>query len=118
MHVGSTTQDAVDGARKAHDEWIRFLAPYGRFRAYQLPDRSPVPFDHQPSLEESIEQDQMIVGSTDECADVIVRYREEVGVEHFVMFYDMPGLTQQQMDEQLELTANQVLPQLGVHLGS
>ena len=97
-------------------EWIRFLAPYGRFRAYRLPDGSPVPFDHKPSLEDSIAQDQMIIGSPEECADVIGRYRDEVGVEHFVMFFDMPGLTREQMDEQLELTATDVLPKLGVTL--
>jgi len=113
MHVGRTSQEARDGARNAHDEWIRFLAPYGRFRAYTLPDGSPVPFDHQPSLEESIDQDQMIIGSVEECVDVIGRYREQVGVEHFVMFFDMPGLTREQMDEQLEITANEVLPHFG-----
>ena len=58
----------------------------------------------------------MIIGSPEECADVIGRYRDEVGVEHFVMFFDMPGLTQEQMDTQLELTATEVLPKLGVHL--
>ncbi len=117
MHVGRTTQEAKDGARNAHDEWIRFLAPYGRFRAYKTPDGSPVPFDFMPSLEDSIEQDQMIIGSPEQCADVIGRYREHVGVEHFVMFFDLPGLTQEQMDDQLEMTAGEVLPLVGVELG-
>ena len=116
MHVGRTTQDAKDGARNAHDEWIRFLAPYGRFRAYRQPDGSPVPFGYMPSLEESIAQDQMIIGSPEECADLIGRYREEVGVEHFVMFFDMPGFTKEQMDEQLEMTATEVLPKVGITL--
>jgi len=35
-----------------------------------------------------------------------------------VLFFDMPGLTREQMDEQLEITANEVLPRLGVTLGS
>ena len=112
MHVGRTTQEARDGARNAHDEWIRFLAPYGRFRAYTLPDGSPVPFDFKPSLEDSIEQDMMIIGSPEECADLMGRYRDEVGVEHFVMFFDMPGLTQEQMDDQLELTMSEVVTKL------
>ena len=116
MHVGRTTQEAKQGARNAHDEWIRFLAPYGRFRAYTLPDGSSVPFDFKPSLEESIEQHMMIIGSPEECADTIGRYRDDVGVEHFVMFFDMPGLTQEQMDDQLELTATDVLPRVGVTL--
>jgi alkanesulfonate monooxygenase SsuD/methylene tetrahydromethanopterin reductase-like flavin-dependent oxidoreductase (luciferase family) len=116
MHVGRTSQAARDGARDAHDEWIKFLSPYGRFRAYRRPDGGPVPFDFQPTLEDSIEQDQMVIGSPEECADVLGRYRDEVGVEHVVLFFDMPGLTQDAMDEQLELTANDVLPKLGVTL--
>ena len=37
--------------------------------------------------------------------------------EHLVLFFDMPGLTREQMDEQLEVTAAEVLPRLGVVLG-
>ena len=58
------------------------------------------------------------IGSVEEVADLMGRYRDEVGVEHFVLFFDMPGLTREQMDEQLEITANEVLPRLGVTLGS
>ena len=118
MHVGRTMEDAKRGARNAHDEWIRFLAPYGRFRAYRQPDGSPVPFGFMPTLEDSIEQDMMLIGSVDRCVDLMGRYRDEVGVEHFVLFFDMPGLTQEQMDEQLEMTATEVLPQLGITLGA
>ena len=116
MHVGRTTQEAKDTFRNAHDEWIRFLAPYGRFRGYRQPDGSPVPFDFKPSIDDSIEKEQMIIGSVEECADLIGRYRDEVGVEHFVMFFDLPGLTQQQMIDQLEMTATEVLPKVGVTL--
>lgn len=118
MHVGRTMEEAKLGARNPHDEWIRFLAPYGRFRAYRNPDGSPVEFGFMPTLEDSIEQDMMLIGSVDRCVDLMGRYRDEVGVEHFVLFFDMPGLTQEQMDEQLEMTATEVLPQLGIRLGS
>ena len=46
------------------------------------------------------------------------RYRDEVGVEHFVLFFDMPGLTQEAMNEQLELMATEVLPRIGADLNS
>ncbi len=117
MHVGPHPDDAIRTGRNAHDEWIRFLAPYGRFRAYSLPDGSPVPFDFRPTIEDSIEQDMMLIGSPEECADLLGRYRDEVGVDHVVLFFDMPGLTQEQMDEQLEMTATDVLPRIGVTLG-
>ena len=35
-----------------------------------------------------------------------------------MLFFDMPGLTQEQMDQQLEMTATEVLPQLGITLGN
>ena len=117
MHVGETREAAIRTGRNPHDEWIRFLAPYGRFRAYTLPDGSPVPFDFRPSIEDSIDQDMMLIGSPEECADLLGRYRDEVGVEHVVLFFDMPGLTQEQMDEQLQMTAEEVLPRIGVTLG-
>ena len=109
LHVGATREEAIRTGRNPHDEWIRFLAPYGRFRAYTMPDGSPVPFDFRPTIEDSIEQDMMLIGSPEECADLLGRYRDEVGVEHVVLFFDMPGLTQEQMDEQLQMTAEDVL---------
>ncbi|NNE12649.1 MAG: LLM class flavin-dependent oxidoreductase [Ilumatobacter sp.] len=116
IHVGATMEEAIATGRNAHDEWVRFLAPYGRFRSYTMPDGGPVPFDHRPSIEDSIDQEIMLIGSPEHCADVLGRYRDEIGVEHVVLFFDMPGLTQQQMDEQLEMTATDVLPRLDVEL--
>jgi alkanesulfonate monooxygenase SsuD/methylene tetrahydromethanopterin reductase-like flavin-dependent oxidoreductase (luciferase family) len=82
-----------------------------------MPDGSPTPFDHRPSLEDSIDQRKMAIGSVDEVAEVLAEYRDTLGCEHIVLFFDMPGLTRVQMDEQLELMAHEVLPRLGVTLG-
>jgi alkanesulfonate monooxygenase SsuD/methylene tetrahydromethanopterin reductase-like flavin-dependent oxidoreductase (luciferase family) len=114
VHVGRTHAEAVAGARNPHDEWIKFLSPYGRFRAYKMADGSPTPFDHRPSLEDSIEQQQMAIGSVSEVVELIEAYRDRLGVEHLVCFFDMPGLTREQMDEQLTLMATEVAPRLGV----
>jgi alkanesulfonate monooxygenase SsuD/methylene tetrahydromethanopterin reductase-like flavin-dependent oxidoreductase (luciferase family) len=83
-----------------------------------MADGSETPFDHKPSVEDSIDQQMMAIGSVEEVADLMGRYRDEVGVEHFVLFFDMPGLTQEEMDNQLEMTATEVLPRIGVTLGS
>ena len=117
VHVGRTHDDAVRTGRDPHDEWIKFLSPYGRFRAYAMPDGSPTPFDHKPPLEDTIAQQMMAIGSVDEVAGTLADYRDLLGCEHFVLFFDMPGLTREQMDEQLELTATEVLPRLGIALG-
>ena len=83
-----------------------------------MPDGSETPFAHKPSLEDSIDQSVMAIGSVEEVADTMGRYRDEVGVEHFVLFFDMPGLTQEAMNEQLELMATEVLPRIGAELNS
>jgi alkanesulfonate monooxygenase SsuD/methylene tetrahydromethanopterin reductase-like flavin-dependent oxidoreductase (luciferase family) len=117
-HVAHTTEAAMSGARNAHDEWIKFLSPYGRFRSYAMPDGSETPFDHKPSLEDSMDQQIMAIGSVEQVADTMGRYHDEVGVEHFVLFFDMPGLTREAMNEQLEMMAREVLPRIGVNLNS
>lgn len=115
-HLGDTKEAAIASGRGPHDEWVKFLAPYGRFRAYDLPGGGEVPFDHRPSIEDSIDQRQMLIGSVDEVVDMLSAYRELLDLEHVVLFFDMPGLTQEQMDEQLQRMAREVLPQLGVRL--
>jgi alkanesulfonate monooxygenase SsuD/methylene tetrahydromethanopterin reductase-like flavin-dependent oxidoreductase (luciferase family) len=118
VHIGRTHAEAIAGARNPHDEWIKFLSPYGRFRGYQMADGSPTPFDHRPSLEDSIEQQMMAIGSVTEVTEMIEAYRDRLGVEHLVCFFDMPGLTREQMDEQLTMMATQVAPRLGVTMSA
>ena len=49
-------QSFLDFNDKGLDEFCRFLAPYGRFRNYLLPDGTNRPFGFQPELEDSMEQ--------------------------------------------------------------
>ncbi len=116
VHLGDTQEEAVRTGRDAHDEWVRFLAPYGRFRSYVMPDGSEPPFDHRPSIEDSVDQRIMAIGSVDHVVDVLGGYRELLSLEHVVCFFDMPGLTREQMDRQLHLMAEEVCPQLGITL--
>jgi alkanesulfonate monooxygenase SsuD/methylene tetrahydromethanopterin reductase-like flavin-dependent oxidoreductase (luciferase family) len=77
-----------------------------------------VPFNFQPTLEDSIDQGVMLIGSVDEVVDGLGRWRELLDLQHVVLFFDMPGLARQQMDEQLHLFASEVTPKAGVTLGS
>jgi alkanesulfonate monooxygenase SsuD/methylene tetrahydromethanopterin reductase-like flavin-dependent oxidoreductase (luciferase family) len=117
VHVGPVRDRAIETVRDAHDEFIRFLAPYGRFTSYLEPDgATPKPFGYRPEVEDSIEQRIMAIGSVDDVVDVIGAYREELGLEHLVVFPEFPGLTREQIDEQLHLVAEEVLPRLGAPL--
>jgi alkanesulfonate monooxygenase SsuD/methylene tetrahydromethanopterin reductase-like flavin-dependent oxidoreductase (luciferase family) len=112
VHVGRTTADAVRTGRPGHDEFVKFLAPYGRFTQY----RDGGPFGFRPTLEDSRECGAMAIGSIEEVADQLGRWRETLDLRHLVLFPDLPGLSPDAMDEQLELIAHEVLPRLGVPL--
>jgi alkanesulfonate monooxygenase SsuD/methylene tetrahydromethanopterin reductase-like flavin-dependent oxidoreductase (luciferase family) len=112
VHVGATTQQAVARVRPGHDEYVKFLAPYGRFTAYG----DDVPFDHAPSLEETRATRAMAIGSVEEVVDVLGRFREALDLEHVLLFPEFPGLTADEVSEQLVLLAEEVMPRLGVEL--
>lgn len=116
IHVKPTREAAMASARDGHDEFCRFLAPYGRFRGYVGPDGQPKPFNHLPSLEESMSLQVMAIGSIDDVVDTLGMYRDLLGLEQIVLFPDLPGLTREQLDEQLHLVAEEVMPRLGVTL--
>jgi alkanesulfonate monooxygenase SsuD/methylene tetrahydromethanopterin reductase-like flavin-dependent oxidoreductase (luciferase family) len=116
IHVGRTREEAVRTGRDGHDEFCRFLAPYGRFIGYGQPG-GPLPaFDHQPTLEESMDKQVMAIGSVEDVVETLGSFRETLGMEHVVLFPDLPGLTRDQLDEQLHLIAEEVLPRLGITL--
>ena len=112
-HVAATTEEARRRARPGHDEFCKFLAPYGRFSSFRLPDGSKVPFGFQPTLEDSVSQKIMAIGSVDDVVDVIGMYRELLGLEHICFFFDLPGLTREEIDEQFHLVSEEVFPRLG-----
>ena len=115
-HVGRTREEAFRTGRNGHDEYCRFLAPYGRFAGYLGVERESA-IGYQPTLEESVEQQIMAIGSVDDVVDTIGMWRDLLSVRHLCLFFDFPGLTREQMDEQLHLFAEEVLPRLGVRLG-
>src|SRR5487761_298205 len=104
VHVAETHDDALRGGRNGHDEYCRFLSPYGRFKSYAPPPgQGEVPFDYQPTLEESVRQKIWAVGSVEEVAETVQHYRDGLGLDHLCCFFDLPGLSTQELDHQLEL---------------
>jgi alkanesulfonate monooxygenase SsuD/methylene tetrahydromethanopterin reductase-like flavin-dependent oxidoreductase (luciferase family) len=117
IHVGPTPEAARVTGRDPHDEWVKFLSQYGRFKHYEMADGTVAPFDHRPSVDNTIDQKMMAIGSVEEVVDTIGTYIEMLDCRHLVLFFDLPGLTQQQLNEQLEVAAAEVLPKLGITLG-
>ncbi|KGA10074.1 MAG: hypothetical protein GM46_5995 [actinobacterium acAcidi] len=113
VHVGKTREEAMKKGKPGHDEFCRFLSPYGRFSSYRNPDGSKVAFDHCPSVQESIDQKIQAIGSVDDVVDTIGFWRELLDLKHLIIFFDLPGLTRQEMKDQLHMVAEEVMPKLG-----
>jgi alkanesulfonate monooxygenase SsuD/methylene tetrahydromethanopterin reductase-like flavin-dependent oxidoreductase (luciferase family) len=113
LHVGRTYEEALKKGRPGQDEFNKFLSPYGRFASYQNPDGSKAAFDFCPTVEQSNEQKIQIVGSIDDAVDVIGFWRDLLDLKHICFFFDYPGLTREEMNEQMHLVAEEVFPRLG-----
>ncbi|HVE18955.1 MAG TPA: hypothetical protein VNB52_07715, partial [Ilumatobacteraceae bacterium] len=77
------------------------------------PDGSKVDFNHCPTVEESNQQRIQIVGSIDDAVDAIGYWRDLLDLKHICFFLDYPGLTREEMIEQMHLVAEEVFPRLG-----
>ncbi len=113
VHVGKTREAAMKKGKPGHDEFCRFLSPYGRFASYRNPDGSKVAFDHCPTVQESIDQKIQAIGSVDDVVDTIGFWRDLLDLKHLIIFFDLPGLTRQEMKDQLHMVAEEVIPKLG-----
>ena len=113
LHVARTYEEALRKGRPGQDEFNKFLSPYGRFSSYRNPDGTKVAFNHCPTLEESNAQKIQIVGSIDDAVDAIGYWRDLLDLKHICFFFDYPGLTCDEMNEQMHLVAEEVFPRLG-----
>lgn len=113
VHVGKTREAAMKKGKPGHDEFCRFLSPYGRFASYRNPDGSKVAFDHCPTVQESIDQKIQAIGSVDDVVDTIGFWRDLLDLKHLIIFFDLPGLTRQEMKDQMHMVAEEVMPKLG-----
>ena len=77
------------------------------------PDGRPAPPGLIPTLEESIDNRTWLVGTAEHVTAQIDRYRTELGgLDNLVVFPAMPGDRYDDVDEQIERLAADVLPQL------
>lgn len=108
--VEDTHEAAWKLARPGHDEFWKFLGPYGWSRGYRGPDGKPAPAGLIPSLEESVEQKVWVVGTPEEVAEGIAFYRDLVGLENLTLVPAFPGDSYDEAEDQLARLAEQVLP--------
>jgi len=113
VRIEDTYEQAVASARPGHDEFWKFLGPYGWSRGYRNPDGSPVAPGLIPTLEDSLENRTWIVGSPAQVAEGIAAYRDRLGLTDLCLFPNFSGDTYDKTDEQLTRYAEEVRPLLG-----
>ncbi|WP_157892140.1 MULTISPECIES: LLM class flavin-dependent oxidoreductase [Frankia] len=110
--VGDTRAQAMATVRAGHDEFWRFLAPYGWGRGYVGPDGRPADGSFVPTLEDSMAQGPWAVGTADDVAAHIVALDDLLGLTDLVIFPGMPGDPYDRVREQMERFARDVAPRL------
>jgi alkanesulfonate monooxygenase SsuD/methylene tetrahydromethanopterin reductase-like flavin-dependent oxidoreductase (luciferase family) len=110
--VGDTRAAAMAQVRAGHDEFWRFLAPYGWGRGYNGPDGQPAGGDYVPTLEDSMSQGPWAVGTAADVAAAIGAFRDLLGLTDLVIFPAMPGDSYARVREQLTRFAREVCPLL------
>ncbi len=111
--IEDTREQAIESVRNGHDEFWKFLGPYGWSKGYMGDDGKPAPPGLIPTLEDSMDRQRTwVVGSPDEVAETIGWYRDELGIEDLLLFPAMPGDPYSKVETQLHRLAEEVLPQL------
>lgn len=110
--VEDSYEQAMTAVRPGHDEFWKFLGPYGWSRGYMGPDGRPAAAGLIPTLEQSLDNKTWLVGSPEDVAEGLSYYRELLGYDKLVIFPGMPGDCYDRVEAQMARMASDVLPLL------
>jgi hypothetical protein len=110
--LGDSLEDAKAMARPGHDELRKLIWPNTVKVNPDLRGKQP------PSLEESMEAGQYVVGATGAVRDELLDWCQELGVEYLTIFPHFPGMTQRDTLDQLERFSRDVRPALSGELAT
>ncbi len=112
-YIADSKEQAMAEVRNGHDEFWKFLGPYGWSRGYMGPDGKPSPPGLIPTLEDSVENRTWLVGTADDVVEQLQAYDDELGgLENLTIFPNMPGDAYSRTAEQLERFASDVMPKI------
>ena len=94
-------------------EW-NYYGPFGFTAGLADADEAPYPLDMRVTGELLRQKEAAIVGRAEQVIEAILRMKEQVGAEDFLLrcHFEMPALRGEQVEEQMYLFAEQVMPEL------
>jgi alkanesulfonate monooxygenase SsuD/methylene tetrahydromethanopterin reductase-like flavin-dependent oxidoreductase (luciferase family) len=110
VRIEDSYEKARETALPGHDEFWKFLGPYGWSRGYMGPDGKPAKPGLIPTLDESIENKTILLGTPEQVAEGVQFYRDLLGLEHLTIFPHMLGDPYKKADEQMARFMTEVIP--------
>lgn len=112
--VAIRIEDSYEAARATavhgHDEFWKFLGPYGWSRGYMGDDGKPAKPGLIPTLDESLDNKTMLIGTPEQVAEGVQFYKDLLGLEHLTIFPHLLGDSYKKADEQMERFMTEVVP--------
>lgn len=112
VRIEDSYEDAKRTARNGHDEFWKFLGPYGWSRGYMGADGKPAKPGLIPTLDESIAQQTLLVGTPDDVAASVQGLRDLIGIDNLVIFPHLLGDPYSKAVDQMARFMTEVVPQL------
>jgi alkanesulfonate monooxygenase SsuD/methylene tetrahydromethanopterin reductase-like flavin-dependent oxidoreductase (luciferase family) len=110
IRVEDTYEQARASALNGHDEFWKFLGPYGWSRGYMGDDGKPAKPGLIPTLDESLENKTILVGTPEQVAEGVQFYKDLLGLEHLTIFPHLLGDSYKKADEQMARFKEEVMP--------
>ena len=110
VRIEDSYEKARETALPGHDEFWKFLGPYGWSRGYMGPDGKPAKPGLIPTLDESLENKTILLGTPEQVAEGVQFYRDLLGLEHLTIFPHMLGDPYKKADEQMARFITEVIP--------
>lgn len=110
IRIDDTYEKAYASAIPGHDEFWKFLGPYGWSRGYMGPDGKPAKPGLIPSLDESLQNKTMLLGTPEQVAEGVQFYKDLLGMDYLTIFPHLLGDPYKKADEQMARFMEEVMP--------
>lgn len=112
VRIEDSYEKARETATPGHDEFWKFLGPYGWSRGYMGEDGKPAKPGLIPTLQESIDNKTILIGTPADVAEGVQFYRDLLGLRHLTIFPHLLGDPYKKADEQMARFMEEVVPLL------